>query len=133
MPSATTFTINNGAATPVAKTFTLYAPASGDGGVAEWRLKEGAISSVFPKVTASARANAGHSARKSQIGLKVPSSYTDTVTGLTKVGSAFDARIEVTVPDDFPEALKNDAVAFLKNLVAHAIFQDLMRDGTPAT
>jgi hypothetical protein len=39
----------------------------------------------------------------------------------------------VTVPDDFPEALKNDAVAFVKNLAANTIIQAVMRDGLPAS
>ena len=132
MPQATDLVINNGAGTPVAKTFTLMAPAAGDNSLASWALKEGTISSVFPKITALAR-QTGNQARRVQIKLKVPSSYTDTVTGLTKVGSAFEADIYATVPDDFPEALKNDAVAFTKNLVAHAIAQAMLRDALPAT
>jgi hypothetical protein len=132
MPQATDLVINNGAGTPVAKTFTLMAPAAGDNSLASWALKEGTISSVFPKITALAR-QTGNQARRVQIKLKVPSSYTDTVTGLTKVGSAFEADIYATVPDDFPEALKNDAVAFTKNLVAHVIAQAMIRDALPAT
>jgi hypothetical protein len=49
------------------------------------------------------------------------------------VGSRFEADISVTVPDDFPEALKNDAVAFVKNLAANTIIQAVMRDGLPAS
>jgi hypothetical protein len=132
MPAAADIVINNGAGTPVAKTFTLVSPAAGDGSYANWRLKEGAISSVFPRIAMLARPT-GNNARKSVIKLQVPSSYTDTVTGLTKVGSAFDLEVNCTVPDDFPEALKNDAVAFSKNLIAHAIAQAVIRDGAPAT
>jgi hypothetical protein len=132
MPQATDLVINNGAGTPVAKTFTLMTPAAGDNSLAAWYLKEGTISSVFPKITALAR-QTGNASRRVQIKLKVPSSYTDTVTGLTRVGSAFEADIYATVPDDFPELLKNDAVAFTKNLVAHAIAQAMIRDALPAT
>jgi len=132
MPAATDLVLNNGAGTPVAKTFTLLAPAAGYNAVAAWALKEGTISSVFPKITILARPT-GNQSKKSQIKLQIPSSYTDTVTGLTKVGSAFEADVSVSVPDDFPEALKNDAVAYTKNLVAHALVQAVMRDGSPAT
>jgi len=132
MPQATDITINNGAATPVAKTFTLIAPASGDGSYANWRLKEGAISSVFPRIAIAAR-QSSKAARKANLKVQIPSSYTDTVTGLTKVGSAFDCNIDVTVPDDFPEALKNDAVAFVVNFVAHAMAKAVIRDAVPAT
>lgn len=132
MPQAIDLVINNGASTPVAKTFTLQAPAAGYNSVAMWALKEGTIASVFPKITVLARPT-GNSSHKSQIKLQLPSSYTDSVTGLTKVGSAFEADISVSVPNDFPEALKNDAVAFTKNLVAHALIQSVIRDGSPAT
>lgn len=129
MPQATDLVINNGAA--VAKTFTLVSPAAGDGSYANWRLKEGAIASVFPRIAMLARA--GNGSRKSNIKLQIPSSYTDTVTGLTKVGSAFDLNIDVTVPDDFPESLRNDAQAFAVNMVAHAITKAVIRDAYPAS
>jgi hypothetical protein len=132
MPQAVDLVINNGAGTPVAKTFSLYNPSAGDNAVALWKLKEGTIASVFPQITTSAR-KTGNSSRKMQGKLRLPSSYTDTVTGLTKVGSAFEFDFSASVPDDFPEALKNDAVAFAKNLIAHALIQTMMRDGQPAT
>lgn len=132
MPQATDLVINNGAGTPVAKTFTLLAPAAGDNSVATWALKEGTISSVFPRLSCLAKAT-GNQSRKAQIKLKVPSSYTDTVTGLTKVGSAFEADIYATVPDDFPESLKNDAVAFTVNALQQALFKAVIRDGLPTT
>lgn len=131
MPAAVDIVINNGAGTPVAKTFSLISPAAGDNAYANWRLKEGVISSVFPAIAVLARANG--SARKANIKLRIPSSYTDSVTGLTKVGSAFDFNVDVTVPDDFPEALKNDAVAFASNLMANALIKLIVRDATPAT
>ena len=132
MPQAVDIVLDNGAATPVAKTFTLVSPAAGDNSYANWRLKEGAISTIFPRVAISTKAN-GNKARKANIKLQIPSSYTDTVTGLTRVGSAFDANVDITVPDDFPEALKSDAVAFLTNLMAHALVREVVRDAVPAT
>lgn len=131
MPQATDLVLDNGAGTPVAKTFALMSPAS-DGNVASWRLAEGTISSVFPTITATAR-KTGNASRKTQWKLRVPSSYTDSVTGLTKVGSAMEANIDVSVPDDFPETLKPDAMAFLKNLVAHALYQAAAKDGLSTT
>lgn len=132
MPQAVDLVINNGAGTPVAKTFILMAPAAGDNSLATWKLKEGTISSVFPLITALAR-QTGNQSRTAQIKLRVPSSYTDSVTGLTKVGSAFEANISVSVPDDFPEALKNDAVAFTANLINATLIKSMMRDASPAT
>lgn len=137
MPQAANLVLNNGAATPVAKTFTLLAPAAGYGSMAEWALKEGAISSVFPRISALVRPGNGPTNRAgskvTQIKLKVPSSYTDTVTGLTNVASAFEANISVTVPTDYPEALKDDAIAFLANCLASTLMKSVIKDGAPAS
>jgi hypothetical protein len=132
MPQATDLVIANGAGSPVNKTFTLLSPAAGMNSVASWALKEGVISSVFPQITCLAR-QTGNQSNKVQWKLRVPSSYTDTVTGLTKVGSAFEMDLSASVPFDFPEALKNDAVAFCKNLIATALAQATIRDGLPTT
>jgi hypothetical protein len=132
MPQAIDIVINNGAGTPVAKTFSLLAPSAGDNSVGTWKLKEGTIASVFPQITSSARST-GNQSRLVQGKLRLPSSYTDSVTGLTKVGSAFEFNFTVTVPDDFPEALKADATAFTKNLMANALIQAMIRDAVPAT
>ena len=132
MPQAANLVLNNGAGTPVAKTFTLYTPAAGDNSLAKWALKEGLIASVFPSITASAR-QTGNASRLVQLKLRIPSSYTDTVTGLTKVGSAFEFNCTATVPEDYPEALKNDAVAFSANLVAATLVKEMIRDALPAT
>jgi hypothetical protein len=130
MPSAVTLVLKNAAAAD--KNFVVNSPAAGDGGIAEWALREGVISTVFPKITAQAR-RTGNQSRKLSLKLRIPSSYTDTVTGLTKVGSAFEFNGEFSVPDDFPEALKDDAVAFSSNLMADALVKAMFRDGLPAT
>lgn len=132
MPQATDLIINNGAASPVAKTFTLITPAAGDGGVAQWALKEGTISTVFPTITAQARTTT-NSSRKLRLRVRLPASYTDSVTGLTNVGVAAEVNVDVSVPNDFPEALKNDFVAFVANGVNHALVKSLIRDALPAT
>ncbi len=130
MPQATDLVLNNAAA--VAKTFTLLNPSAGENSVANWALKEGAINAVFPKITSLARPT-GNKSRLSQHKLRVPSSYTDAATSLTKAGSAAEANISVTIPDDYPEALKNDFVAYTANMVAHALIKAVYRDGYPAT
>jgi hypothetical protein len=133
MPQAIDLVINNGAATPVAKTFKLLTPAAGDNSSALWALKEGTISSVFPTIEVSARKNAGNDARKVNLTVKIPSSYTVAATGLTAVGSAAVINITATVPADFPEALKDDFAAFAKNAVANAVLNACIRDALPAT
>lgn len=132
MANATDLIVDNGAATPVAKTFTLISPAAGDGGLATWALKEGTISTVFPRFTASAR-NVNGRARSAKFKLTMPASYTDTVTGLTSVNSKAEIIVTVNMPDDFPESLKSDFVAFGVNLQSDPYVQGLIRDALSAT
>lgn len=132
MPQAVDLVLNNGAATPVAKTFSLISPAAGDGGVASWALKEGTISSVFPTITAMA-ARTNNASRKLTMKIRLPSSYTDSVTGRTAVASAAEANIVVSVPGDYPEAQKADFVAFVANSVNNALIKSMIRDAVPAT
>lgn len=135
MPSAVNLVVKNGA--NVDKTFTLLTPAPGYGAPAEWALKEGVISSVFPRFSASARSsnrpNSLGASKNVTLKIRVPSSFTDTVTGRTLTGSAFEFNGTVSVPNDFPEALKSDAVAFTANLISTALVKEMMKDGLPAT
>lgn len=132
MPQATDLVVKNGAGTPVDKTFTLITPAAGSGGVAEWALKEGVISSVFPLFTAAARPT-GNASRQLRLRLHLPSSYTDSVTGLTNVGSAAEFNGTYSIPNNLPEVLKNDWIAFVLNLQGHALVKAMIRDAYPAT
>lgn len=133
MPQAQNLDINNGAATPVAKTFTLLTPAAGDGSSALWALREGTISKVNPTIEVSTRANAQNNARKCMVTLKVPSSYTQAATGLTAVGSSAVFNGSVTIPDDYPEVLKDDFVAFITNALNSALLKSCLRDALPAS
>lgn len=132
MPQAQDIIVNNGDTPPVAKTFTLINPAAGDGGVAMWALKEGLISAVFPSFSAVASKTANKS-RKLTLKLRVPSSYTDSVTGLTAVGSAAEANVTMSIPDDFPELRKDDVTAFLANIISDPLVMEMLHDAYPAT
>lgn len=130
MPQAVDLVLQNASA--VNKTFALINPAAGDNAVANWWLREGAIQGAFPKITILARPT-GNQSRKSISKLVLPYSYTDSTTTLTKVGSSAEAAVHVTVPNDFPESLKNDFVAYLQNLCANAVFKACAKDGVAAT
>lgn len=141
--NATDLSLKDAAGT--ARTFTLLTPASGYGQIAEWAYKVGPIATVFPRLTAMARnvvnsqrarASGGRQvAHEKNVSIKlvVPSSYMDTVTGLTNVGSAMEFTSTVRIPADFPEDRKPDAVAFYKEAVGHALIQAMFKDGTPAS
>lgn len=127
MPQANNITVKNGASTPVDKTFTLVSPAAGDGGVASWALKEGPISSVFPTLTISAT-RTGNKSRKLTGRLTLPSSFQDSVTGLTNVGSQALFTFSISIPDDFPESLKADMTAFAVNILNDSSVKTALRD-----
>lgn len=130
MPQATNLTIKNAA--NVDKTFTLLAPAAGYGVPAEWALREGATAVQFPVFSLSAGKTSSRS-RKISMKLKIPATYTSVTTGLPVVSSTMEFNGTVSVPDDFPDNQKDDAVAFIGNLVANTLVQACCRDGVPAT
>lgn len=130
MPTATDLVIKNGAAAD--KTFTLISPAAGDGGLAQWALKEGTISSVFPVLTAVA-ARTGNNSRNLKVKFKLPSSYTDAVTGLTNVNAAAEMNVTFSIPASYPEGLKSDFAAFAVNALNTALFKAMIKDAYSAT
>lgn len=129
MPQAANITVQNGSS--VDKTFTLLSPAAGDGGIAKWALKEGGSPVAFPVLTYAARPTPKR-ARKGQMKVHIPYSYTDATTGLVKSGPAFEFNGDFTVPDEFPESMRADAVAYVSNLVNSALMKECYRDGYPA-
>lgn len=135
MPAATDLVIKDAAG--VDKTFNLNTPASGYGSTAEWVLKVGAISSVFPRLTALARASQRApktgTARHLSVRFRMPSAYVDAVTGQTLVGPGWEMNLSAVVPSDFPEASKADAVAFATNALKTALLTAMLKDALPAT
>lgn len=114
------------------KLFTFVSPAAGYESLATWHLKEGAIQGVFPVLTAMAKP----SANASQVGklrFRVPSSFVDSITGQVNVGPSVEFNLTVSVPKAFPEAAKDDVVAYFQNLIASAPIGAFMRDAFPVT
>lgn len=128
MPQAIDFTINNAAA--AAKVFTLLSPAAGIGSEAKWELREGANSTVFPRFRAVLRQDPSVKGYSSVMGLRMPSAFTNTTTGLVGPASVAEMILTVKMPDDFPESTKADFVAFTKNAVAHALWQAFLTGRT---
>lgn len=129
MPSAIDLVIKNAA--NVDKTFVLISPSAGDGSFAEWALKEGTISSVFPRITYGA--NRVAKGRNAKLKIRIPSSYNDAVTGLTNVGSAAEFNATYSVPADYPESKKDDYIAYVVNTVQSALLKACGRDAVNAT
>lgn len=129
MPQAADITVKNHALAD--KVFTLMTGANGEGGVARWALKEGGSPAAYPTMTISAKPTTNRS-RKSQVKIRIPYSYTDATTGLVKAGPAFEFNGDFSVADEFPEVMRDDAVAFVANLTASLLVKEVYRDGYPA-
>lgn len=129
MPQATNIVVKNAAS--IDKTFTLNSPAPGYGQPADWALREGATSVAYPVFSLSAMKNSASRARKVTLKTRVPAVYTSVATGLPVVSSYMEFNGTVTVPDDFPDNQKDDAVAYIVNLLGVAQVKAAMRDGLP--
>lgn len=126
---ANNITVKNGS--NVDKTFTLLSPAAGYGSIAAWALKEGVISTIFPKLTVTAMQ--GPNSSSAHIKITLPSSYQDAVTGLTVVKNRAEANLKLAIPADFPEALKDDWLAYVTNLLKSPELAAAIRDALPRT
>lgn len=133
MPQAVDLVIKDGATTPVDKTFTLITPAAGDGGVAKWVLKEGAISGAFPVITAQAAESVTGKQRTLKVRFKLPSSFVDPATGRTIVTRGGQMNAVFDIPDEMPESSKSHFVAYSTNVLKTALMQAMIRDAYPAT
>lgn len=131
MPQAVNLTLKDAAGTD--RLFELLAPAAGDGSYANWRYKDGNVPISWKAVAIKTTANADQTARKVNIILKVPSTYTDPSSGLPTVAGVWDLNLTVTVPNMVGVDRRPDAAAFAKNLLAHAMVQEILKDAFPAT
>jgi hypothetical protein len=123
MPQAADIVVNNGAGTPVAKTFTLQYPAAGINGEARWELMEGANPAIFPKMSAILRNDPSVKGTASVFKITYPASYTDTTTGLVKPLSSAESITTVKMPEDWPEAEKANFAAYHANTMNLAIMK----------
>lgn len=130
MPQAANIVVKN--ASGVDKTFTLLTPAAGYGQTAEWALKEGATSVAYPTFGLAASKTQNRS-RKTVVKARKPATYSSVSTGLPVVSSSMEFNGSVSVPDDFPDDQKDDAIAYFTGLFASALAKACARDGLPAT
>lgn len=132
MQAPATIALNNGASPPVSKTFALYYPASGDGGLAEYALEEGATRDQYPRITMSARKRADGRASLTKIAL--PQVTTNPVTGaVSVVKDAVLIKIEVLAKASVPQSLCDDGRAYTANLLASVGVRELFTKQLPLT
>lgn len=115
MPQATNLTINDGQTTPVARTFTLITPGA-DGEFARWRAKLTGFAYSDPTMRFRARVSEGPKpARKADVQWKIPYSTLNATTGIRDVHSTVEFNGSLTMPDNFPENMRPDAIAYIRN------------------
>lgn len=133
MAAQSNLVLNNGASTPVAKTFT---PLSGFGGASQpavWLLKEGVSPMAYARVEVGMRRN-GNGTTKIHTKVIVPYVVNDPATGPRLVSKAiYDSQSGgFTIPENATIDQINDLEAFVKNLHASTMLRDWVRNFDPA-
>lgn len=100
-------TLNNGAATPVAKTFEV---GFKDGLTASWKLHEGARPALYPVLAVNMRKPRKGNSNKVKQTVDLPYDVTD-VNGVVTTKSV-TIHVAAVIPEDAPEATIADAIAF---------------------
>lgn len=111
MPSASTFTIKDGAATPLDTVFTNVQPSGGNLPAVYIAKAKGPSGLAQPKLQISS--NGSVKSREIKITLKVPSFV--TVNGLTTVGDSAFAEVKIVLPESVPDSVRSDFSAYLRN------------------
>lgn len=120
MPAIAALTINDGAATPVAHTFS---PANIDvAGVAKWEDRVGGVPLGFPTVTLSMR-RPSKASRNYRLTAKVVYPVTETIAPSNFPSKAYDliGTVEFVLPDRASLQQRKDLAAFVKNYLANAV------------
>lgn len=132
MAAIANLVLNNGAATPVAKTFTPAQKYGGPKAPAIWKLKEGVSAMAWPRIeigeTRSARGSR-------QIPFRIVVPNVVLIDGVpTNVATCiFDSETKgYIIPEGAVQSQIDDLVAFVKNLTASAVLGDWVKSQDPA-
>lgn len=136
MTAFANITINDGAASPVARTFSARSIADG---IAKWQETTGGIAVGFPTITASLREplkNQKNGARVYRGTLKITYPVLEVVNASTYNGitpaptKAYDCvmNVDFTFPERSTQQDRKHARAFLANALAQADLKALIED-----
>lgn len=126
MPQATDIVIKNGSA--VDKTFGLATPAGSPGVPGQWFLREGANPSVHARILISSKKLTTGAGQKLSITLSVPSPVTNG-EGVVKSAANMVFNIDAAVPDFVPDGVRDDAIAYVGNLLATNLVKQSLKTG----
>jgi len=132
MPAIASITINDGATTPVAHTFT---PSGIEGVVAKYDDRSGGVAVGYPKISISS-ALPGKTSRNYKVRVKVVLPVLETQSGSASNGfapaptKAYDLIYDGTFTCPERSTLQNrkDIFAFVKNLFAQTVMTSTVQD-----
>lgn len=111
-------------------TYSVVTASGGDKSPAVWRNNGyGGTPGQRPELRISSAPNTDNSGRKVTGAFTYPSIYTDTSTGLTKVGSRANFQFTAFVPAEMPDADAAEFGAQVGNLLAAALIEDTLTVG----
>lgn len=126
MPTASTFTIKDGASTPADVVFTNIQPAGGNLPSTYLAKAKGPMVIAQPKIAISSSGNT--KTRETKITVKTPFWVTG-VDGVTRVQDSVFTEIRFVIPDTVPDAVRADHAAYVANSLDVAQVRESMRDG----
>lgn len=130
MPTASSFTIQDGASLPADVVFTNIQPAGGNLPSVYLAKTKGPATAAQPKIAISSTGNA--KSREVRQTVRTPFWVTG-VDGVTRVQDSVFTEIRTVVPDAVPDAVRADHAAYVRNSLAIWQVQESMRDGYAPT
>jgi hypothetical protein len=127
MPAAAAIAINNGAATPVAVTFSPEVVTSD---VATFADRTAGVAVGFRRINVSNKFAKGAS-KVNRAKYTVDMPVTALVNGITTVAYTLRATVDVILPDQATAAERNDLYAFLSNGLSNVSIRGALRDLDP--
>lgn len=127
MPAAAAITVNDGAATPVAVTFS---PESVSGGSVTFRDDRSGISVLMPRITESLSL-ASSNRPTNRVAFKVVLPVSKTVDGVVVLDYILRAETSFVLPDRCTEQNRKDLLAFFSNALDDALVKAPILDVEP--
>lgn len=109
-------------------------PSSGDGVPSRWRADSaGSADSFKPELTISGHLNGAGTARWLNLKYTMPQVFTDSTTSLSAVNSRVTASLDMSFPVSTPDAVVNEAVSQLFNLINKTEIRTVFKEKFPPT
>lgn len=126
MPTASNFTVKDGATTPADTLFTNIQPAGGNLPATYLAKTKGPSVSSQPKLAISSTGTT--KARETKTTVRTPYWVTG-VDGVTKVIDSVFTEIRTVCPDTVPDSIRADHVAYVANSLDIAQIKEAVKDG----